>query len=126
MTTSNFNTVPAMTHASLDFVGVVSHPLERKGEYRFFGVSVTVYVGKDKSGFEYESFTVACALPPGERWKHVEPWPGRSVQVQGDFHSPIASSVDSFALLTLRRTGGLLHPTKPSVRLPTTTDPFFQ
>jgi hypothetical protein len=28
---------------------------ERKVEYRFFGVSVTVYVGKDNSQFKYET-----------------------------------------------------------------------
>jgi hypothetical protein len=33
-----------MIHASLDFVGVVTQPPERKEDYRFFGVSVTVYV----------------------------------------------------------------------------------
>jgi len=55
--------IPAMIHASLDFVGVVTQPPERKEDYRFFGVSV---VGKDKSGFKYETFSVACVLPPGD------------------------------------------------------------
>ena len=50
---------------------------ERKVEYRFFGVSVTVYVGKDNSRFKYETFSVACVLPPGERWKPIDP----SIQV---------------------------------------------
>ena len=76
-------------NALLDFVGIVSQAPEKQGEHRIFAVSVTAYAGKDESGLIYDLFTAVCVLPPGERWKRVEPRPGRSVQVQGNIYFPL-------------------------------------
>lgn len=78
-----------MMNASLDFVGIVSQAPEKKDDHRIFAVSVTVYAGKDASGFKYNTFTAVCVLPPGDQWKRIEPRPGRSVQVQGNVHSSL-------------------------------------
>jgi hypothetical protein len=76
-------TVPALTHANLDFVGVVNRQLETKNQYRFFSVRVSTYAGKDGNRARYDDFDFCCVLTPGERWKRVEPRTGRTIQVQG-------------------------------------------
>lgn len=78
-----------MMNAFLDFVGVIHQPAQLTGDHRVFTVNLTSYAGKDASGFKYDTFTFACILPFGERWKRVDPRAGRWVQIQGNFHFPV-------------------------------------
>ena len=65
-----------MMNAFLDFVGVVNRQLPKKNEHRFISVSVTVYAGKEGGMVSYDTFNICCVLPPGDRWKRVEPRTG--------------------------------------------------
>ncbi|KAN0069962.1 hypothetical protein V8E54_012268 [Elaphomyces granulatus] len=81
---SYVDAVPTMMNAFLDFVGVVDGLLQTKSDHRFVSVSVTVYAGIAAGPMSHETFDVCCVLLPQERWKKMDPRPGRTVQVQGD------------------------------------------
>ncbi|KAN0069961.1 hypothetical protein V8E54_012267 [Elaphomyces granulatus] len=81
---SYVDSLPPMMNAFVDFVGIVNRQLPKQDNYRFFSVSMTAYAGRTAGTLTYETFNFCCVLPPGDRWKKVEPRTGRTVQVQGD------------------------------------------